>query len=315
MVTRLKLFGLALASALVVSAAAPSAIAQPKTEAKTGDVVSATPISIPSPTRLKTYDPSAAAADAPVPIPKPQPGVVANVPSPRPSTGGYGIGAKSGGQAVGEAAMLNDVIAADILYRKDAELHGRLRYAIDPGRPRPAYVGAWLFGPDGRDVGVGYRPTALPAANRGDVDIVLTLPDRQFETAYLEAFLLHSGKTIAKRRFAAAYVWNAAAASAGDLTAVDQIQGAWTADVFGQAVEYVFTADGDAMNDPRRFQWRADAFQQVAKGRILPGNRLQARWREPSGAAASTADVELDKTGAAVRMVWANGVVMTRNPN
>lgn len=313
---------------------------------KSGELISATPISIPRFARLHVYDPSDKVAGMPIPIPKPEmdtdtaipappgagpdggrginPGRGPLVPPPALGAGApkvYGIGKTSPGQAVGGMQAMQDaVVACELLRQRNDRLDVRIHYAVDAARKRPVYAGAWLFGPGGKDVGVGYTPVALPADNKSSVNVVLSLPPKEFETAYIQAMLIQSGSVIAEEQFAAPYVWNADPASAPSpsaaaLTSHEQLQGAWKAELFGQSVEYIFTADGADVNNPAKFQWRCDAFQQVAKGVIQPGNRINARWTDAGGAVSDSALVELDAQGKAVKMTWGNGVVMTRNAN
>lgn len=310
----------------------------------TGSTVAATPISIPRPIRLQVYDPRIKRSDAPIPIPKPakdtdtalppagpgaggrglDPGLGPMLPTPKAKSASpkfYGTGPPSSGVAVGDMREMQDnITACELLRRRNDELYVRIYYKVDSARKRPLYAGAWLFGPDGKDVGAGYKPVVLPPANAGTVDVVLSLPQGVFESAYIEPMIVQSGTIVTKGRFAAAYLWNAvvtgsAAPMQVGLTNVSQLQGAWTATLFGKNVEYVFTADGDHMSQPARFQWRCDAFQQVAKGSIRPGNQLQASWSENGAPASGTAVVDLDSSGQAIRMSWSNGVVMIRNPN
>lgn len=326
-----------LAGALALSALmAPAAHAQAEAQLTPGGTV-------PGPVELAPFNPSEKATPIPLPrLPEPVAGhVVTPLPAANASsdqgpaaqqtldqqpTDWRSPGEVSPGQPVGKVALRNDIVAVDILGRTDTELHVRLHYVVDSGLKRPVYAGAWLFGPGRKDVGVGYKPATTPAADKGTVDVVLTLPDRQFETAFLEAMLIHDSAVIAQKRFAAAYVWNASAPAPApapaptptSLIAVGQLQGAWRANLFGREIEYIFTADSKAMNDPRRFQWRAAALQETAKGEILTGrekDQIRVRWRGAAGAGSSTGRVTLDAAGQAVRINWANGVVMTRNPN
>jgi len=99
------------------------------------------------------------------------------------------------------------------------------------------------------------------------------------------------------------------------LKAVNQLTGAWQANIWGQIIEYVFTADEDDINNPNKFQWRCNAFKQKAKGMIHSRNTIRASWNEADKMVSGSAAVEMDTKGNATKIVWNNGVVMVRNPN
>lgn len=292
---------------------------------QSGQLVAASPIAIPRPIRLEIYNPANKIAGLPIPIPKPVLDADTGIPAPRaysalPKKATITESATLVPPAgkPDASAMKDEITGFEMVRMRNTTLVVRMHFSIDPDRTRPVYAGAWMFGPGGKDVGVGYKPAIVPRVDTGSVDIILTLPDKPFTTEYVEAMLLQSGQVIAKKRFAAAYAWYADPAAGGNtptLKNVAQLQGAWKADFFGKAVEYIFTPDGSDINNPVKFQWRCDAFQQTAKGTIRNGNQIHAAWNESGNQVFGKASVELNGSGSAVKIIWTNGVVMIRNAN
>ncbi len=287
-----------------------------------GQLLAASPIAIPRPIRLEVYDPVNKIAGLPIPIPRPPINKDMGIPAPAAVPAETKM-MKSTTLALPAKkpairAMKDDITGFEMVRMRNSTLVVRMHFSVDPDRSRPIYAGAWLFGPGRKDVGVGYKPVTIPRVDTGSVDIILTLPDEPFTTEFAEAMLIQSGQVIAKKRFAAAYAWNSDSAAQGNITTlkkVEQLQGAWKASILGNPVEYIFTPDGSDINNPGKFQWRCDAFQQTAKGTIQAGNQIHAAWTELGKQISGVASVELNSSGSAVKIIWNNGVVMTRNSN
>ena len=289
---------------------------------KPGQLVEASPIAIPRPIRLEVYDPANKIAGLPIPIPRPPFNRDTGIPAPAALSSKTKIIESTAlalpAEKQAARAMTDDITGFEMVRMRNSTLVARMHFSVDPDRTRPIYAGAWLFGPDKKDVGVGYKPVTIPRVDTGSVEIMLTLPDKTFTTEFAEAMLIQSGQVIAKKRFAAAYTWNSDPLSESSLTVlkdVAQLRGAWKASILGRPVEYIFTPDGSDINNPVKFQWRCDAFQQTAKGTIQTGNQIHAAWTELGNQMSGTASVELNGSGSAVKITWNNGVVMTRNSN
>jgi len=112
-------------------------------------------------------------------------------------------------QNTASTAPSHDVIkACDLVGIQGNALTLRVHYRVNPDRARPIYAGAWLYDANGQSIDAGYKPVAIARPDAGAVDVVLVLPKASFRSAYVDAFLMESGKPVfTNGRFRMAYNW------------------------------------------------------------------------------------------------------------
>ena len=157
--------------------------------------VAATPISIPRPIRLEKM----------MHIPDVQhPNTALNM-SQTPAPGTFN-----------EAIEACELVA---LHGKEMTL--RFHYRISPARPQPIFAGAFLYDNSLQPIDAGYKPVAI-AAPGGSVDVVMVLPDRDFQSEYVVTFLMESGQPVfVNGRFKMAYSWQAGTLNGPSLAHID----------------------------------------------------------------------------------------------
>ncbi len=84
----------------------------------------------------------------------------------------------------------------------------RLYYKVDPSVASSLYGGAFLYDINLKATNAGYKPTREYRTSEGSIDVFLVLPLEPFESATLEAFLMHSKKVIVKKYFKLPFRWN-----------------------------------------------------------------------------------------------------------
>lgn len=175
----------------------------------------ATPISIVHPIRLERWVPQDQVSGLPVPIPRPEEedqvsGLPIPIPRPEQETT---IRERRGQEPhldprTGRTPEVTLIYACELMRLEGHSLTVRVHYNIAPEWKGIVYAGAWLFAPGGLDVGSGYRPQAIRATRTGHVDVLVSLPEEEITTEYLEVFLIQEGHVFARERFSAPYLWN-----------------------------------------------------------------------------------------------------------
>jgi len=87
-------------------------------------------------------------------------------------------------------------------------MHIRLYYKVDPSVASSLYGGAFLYDINLKVTNAGYKPTREYRTSEGSIDVFLVLPSEPFESATLEAFLMHSKKVVVKKYFKLPFRWN-----------------------------------------------------------------------------------------------------------
>jgi len=138
------------------------------------------------------------------------------------------------GRTTASTAPSHDAIkACDLVGIQGNALTLRVRYRVNPDRVRPIYAGAWLYDANGQSIDAGYKPVAIARSAAGTVKVVLVLPKTSFRSAYVDAFLMESGKPVfTKGRFRMAYIWakgvlsatNSAVAASGNTPTSTKLQ-------------------------------------------------------------------------------------------
>ncbi len=97
---------------------------------------------------------------------------------------------------------------SDFISMDNNVMHIRLYYKVNPSVADSLYAGAFLYDANLKAIDAGYKPTREYRSPEGSIDVYLVLPSKPFESATMEAFLIHSGKVIVKQYFKYPLRWN-----------------------------------------------------------------------------------------------------------
>lgn len=109
-----------------------------------------------------------------------------------------------------KASALGTIEKTEFISMDKNVMHIRLYYKVAPSVADGLYGGAYLYDINLKAINAGYKPTREHKAAEGSIDVDLVLPPESFESATLEAFLMHSGKVIVKQYFKMPIRWNGA---------------------------------------------------------------------------------------------------------
>ncbi len=107
-----------------------------------------------------------------------------------------------------QAKDLGTIEISDFIAMDNNIMHIRLYYKVDPSVADGLYAGAFLYDANLKAIDAGYKPTREYRSPEGSIDVYLVLPSKPFESATMEAFLIHSGKVIVKQYFKAPLRWD-----------------------------------------------------------------------------------------------------------
>lgn len=107
-----------------------------------------------------------------------------------------------------KANALGTIEKTELLSLDNNVMHIRLYYKVAPSVADSLYGGAFLYDINLKPLNVSYKPTREHKAPQGSIDVSLLLPSESFDSATLEAFLMHAGKVIVKQYFKAPLRWN-----------------------------------------------------------------------------------------------------------
>lgn len=102
---------------------------------------------------------------------------------------------------------VSKITGCEIKSQVGNEMVLRISYEISPEIDGPFYCGAFLYQSRQEAVNAGYKPLQLVKLPNGTADLVMVFPDTAFTAAYVETFLIHSGKIITKARFKLPFSW------------------------------------------------------------------------------------------------------------
>jgi len=104
--------------------------------------------------------------------------------------------------------VLGTIEKSDFISMDNNVMHIRLYYKVDPSVADSLYAGAFLYDANLKAINAGYKPTRESRSPEGSIDVYLVLPSKPFESATMEAFLIHSGKVIVKQYFKTPLRWD-----------------------------------------------------------------------------------------------------------
>lgn len=102
---------------------------------------------------------------------------------------------------------VSKITGCEIKSQVGNEMVLRISYEISPEIDGPVYCGAFLYQSRQEAVNAGYKPLQLAKLPKGTAELVMVFPDTAFTAAYVETFLIHSGKIITKARFKLPFSW------------------------------------------------------------------------------------------------------------
>ncbi len=82
------------------------------------------------------------------------------------------------------------------------------QYRIGSPPAGTVYAGAFLYDANQKVIDAGYRPAAVQRLPRGRTEVLLTLPAEPFHSAFISAFLIHSGRILVNGRFKLPLHWD-----------------------------------------------------------------------------------------------------------
>ena len=109
---------------------------------------------------------------------------------------------------IGTNVQQGTIEKSDFISMDNNVMHIRLYYKVDPSVADSLYAGAFLYDANLKAINAGYKPTREYRSPEGSIDVYLVLPSKPFESATMEAFLIHSGKVIVKQYFKYPLRWN-----------------------------------------------------------------------------------------------------------
>ena len=105
------------------------------------------------------------------------------------------------------------ITASELLDLNGKELTIRIFHTIKSESKEPIYAGGWFYDKSDKALDVGYIPKMIFNNKFTFTDVILKFNQLPITTNYLEVMLFQDGKTIAKRRFKAAFEWKEVASS------------------------------------------------------------------------------------------------------
>ena len=82
-----------------------------------------------------------------------------------------------------------------------------ISYTVSTALKGPVFCGAFIYEARQQAVNAGYKPVQLQQLPTGSTGLTMVLPKTPFSSAYIETFLIRSGKIITKTQFDLPFEW------------------------------------------------------------------------------------------------------------